>query len=223
MSVTRFFSAALLLTLGLLPYWSDNDYDQLLANLEKQTFDYVQEKVYLHVDKPYYALGDDLWFKAYAVAGPNHTPTPLSHNLYVELVNPKSEVLARHNIFLDKGMGQGDFQLADSLASGTYTLRAYTNWMRNFDEAFFFTRQVELIGIGALPTDGLKAPPAARLQFFPEGGDLIANIPTYVAFEVNREEAQGQVLDSKGQQVTTFKTDHKGMGKFSLTPVAGEQ
>ena len=28
------------------------------------------EKVYLHFDKPYYAAGDDIWLKAYVVAGP---------------------------------------------------------------------------------------------------------------------------------------------------------
>ena len=66
-----------------------NDFDKLLANLEKQTFDFVQEKVYLHLDRPYYSVGDDLWFKAYTVAGPNHTPTPLSENLFVELILQK--------------------------------------------------------------------------------------------------------------------------------------
>jgi hypothetical protein len=39
--------------------------DRLLANLQRWTDSIPQEKVYLHMDKPYYAVGDTIWFKAY--------------------------------------------------------------------------------------------------------------------------------------------------------------
>src|SRR5690606_40752119 len=45
---------------------------------------------------------------------------------------------------VNEGMGRGDFTLGDSLSAGTYTIRAYTNWMRNFGEEYFFHREVEL-------------------------------------------------------------------------------
>lgn len=210
------FSVAVLITFDTD---FSNDYEKLLAQLEKQTYDYVQEKVYLHLDKPYYSLGDDLWFKAYTVAGPNHTPTPLSENLHVELIGPDAELIERHTIFLSKGLGKGDFKLADSLKAGTYTLRAYTNWMRNFDEAFFYTRQIRIVELDQVATDLVRPQPKLALRFFPEGGELIARVPGQVAFEGNRPELAGVIIDDSGQGVASFESTHEGRGQFGLTPM----
>ena len=58
--------------------------------------------------------------------------TDHSGNLYAELLSPGLEILEQKIIRLDKGTGSGDFRLGDSLPSGTFLVRAYTNWMRNF-------------------------------------------------------------------------------------------
>ena len=221
MSVNKFFSIGLIAIASLFATPVPNDYEYLLAQLEKQDFDYAQEKIYLHLDKPYYAPGSNLWFKAYAVAGPKHLLSPLSQNLYVELIDPAARVIARHNIFMDKGLGQGDFKLADSLKNGTYTLRAYTNWMRNFDEDFFFKRQVELVSTITDATGDAGKTGVAKLQFFPEGGELIANVPSQVAFETNSLEASGVILDGSGAEVARFEANKEGLGKFGLTPMEG--
>ena len=42
------------------------------------------EKVYMQLDKPYYATGDDIWFKAYVTIGSQHELTSLSGVLNVE-------------------------------------------------------------------------------------------------------------------------------------------
>ncbi|GAB5524550.1 MAG: Plug domain-containing protein [Roseivirga sp.] len=215
------FFVSLLLTLPFIfTPDSEGKFEELLASLEKQTFDYVQEKVYLHLDKPYYAVGEDLWFKAYTVAGPNHTPTPLSHNLYVELIDPDMKVMKRLTIYLNRGMGRGDFTLPDSLAAGTYTLRAYTNWMRNFESDFYFTNQIDVLNPLAESTDrnAQKSVPL-EMQFFPEGGDLVANVPTQVAFEFSTAtEQKGKIVTVDGREVVPFKTSHDGRGRFRIVP-----
>ncbi len=38
---------------------------KLMDHLEKWRAEHPKEKVYLHLDKTYYAIGDDVWFKAY--------------------------------------------------------------------------------------------------------------------------------------------------------------
>lgn len=215
------FFVSLLLTLPLIfiPD-SEGKFEELLASLEKQTFDYVQEKVYLHLDKPYYAVGEDLWFKAYTVAGPNHTPTPLSHNLYVELIDPDMKVMKRLTIYLNRGMGRGDFALSDSLAAGTYTLRAYTNWMRNFEADFYFTKQVNVLNpLAESTTVAPQKPVPLEMQFFPEGGDLVAGVPTQVAFEFSTATEQtGKIVTADGTAVVPFKTSHYGRGRFRMMP-----
>lgn len=204
---------------------STGKFEELLASLEKQTYDYVQEKVYLHLDKPYYATGEDLWFKAYTLAGPNHTPTPLSHNLYVELIDPEKEVIKRHTIFLDRGMGRGDFALSDTLAAGTYTLRAYTNWMRNFDPDFYFTKQIEVLDpLAKSAVANAREPRPLEMQFFPEGGDLLAGVPALVAFEFSSADDQiGKIVTANGTEVVPFKTSQEGRGRFRIVPQPGEK
>lgn len=66
------------------------------------------------------------------------------------------------------------------------------------------------------------------LQFFPEGGDLVAGLPTRVAFKAVNEfgkpaDVQGEVLDATGAVVARFVSYHDGMGAFDLTPKAGVQ
>jgi len=199
-------------------------FEELLISLEKQTYDYVQEKVYLHLDKPYYSKGDNLWFKAYSVAGPNHTPSPLSENLYVELINDKNIVLKRLTVYLRKGLGMGDFALADSLASGNYTIRAYTNWMRNFDQNFFFHKQIQLIDPKYdKPVSKPEIDARFQIKFFPEGGELVTNLSSKVAFEIpnSNESLPVEIIDDLEQTIASINTTHQGMGVFEFKPLAG--
>ncbi|MDQ0968546.1 hypothetical protein QFZ20_003949 [Flavobacterium sp. W4I14] len=53
----------------------DDPFSQLLQKLEDYTSKYPQEKVHLHLDKPYYAIGDDIWFKAYIVNTKTSAPS----------------------------------------------------------------------------------------------------------------------------------------------------
>jgi len=65
------------------------------------------------------------------------------------------------------------------------------------------------------------------LSIYPEGGDLVAGLPSRVYLEA-RTTAQkpadiaGQVIDSQGNAVASFATEHEGRGRFTLTPKAGE-
>ena len=66
------------------------------------------------------------------------------------------------------------------------------------------------------------------VSFFPEGGDLIAGVPSQVAFKAQAssgfsEEVRGYVVDAKGDSVAAFVTEHDGMGSFELLPQSGEQ
>lgn len=123
-----------------------------LEKLGKYVENYPQEKVYLHMDKPYYTVGDDIWFKGYVTIGTYNYLSGLSKILYVDLISPNEQIIRSIRIPLISGVTMGDFQLADSLAEGNYRIRAYTNWMRNFDSDGFFDR---VLPIGNARTDSI--------------------------------------------------------------------
>ena len=51
----------------------DGPIDRLIAVLGQWATTHPQEKVYLHTDRPHYAIGDTIWFKAYVtISGQHH-------------------------------------------------------------------------------------------------------------------------------------------------------
>jgi len=64
-------------------------------------------------------------------------------------------------------------------------------------------------------------------KFLPEGGNLVAGIEQIVAFKAvgvdgHSVEVEGVVQTKSGEQVCTIRSEHDGMGKFSITAEEGE-
>lgn len=189
------------------------------------------EKIYLHTDRSYYASGDAIWFKAYLVNGQSNYPVNTSNTLYTELINPSNVIIESHVLRIDSGYAAGDFKLPDSAAGGTYRIRAYTNWMKNFGQAFVFEKQLpvtSVVAAAAAVQTPVKAAEAYSIHFFPEGGSLITGINAAVAFkaeDINGKgvDASGTIINTAGDTVAHFKTQFSGMGSFNFTAVAGMQ
>ena len=122
----------------------DDPFTELLKKLEEFSKKYPQEKIYLHLDKPYYAIGDDIWFKAYVVDSRTSAPSTISNILYVELINENDSVKRQLKLPMQSGISWGDFKLTDSLNEGNYRIRAYTQWMRNAGPKFFFDKTIKI-------------------------------------------------------------------------------
>lgn len=54
-----------------------------------------QEKLYLHLDKPYYGAGDNIWYKGYLVNATSHLENPKSNFIITELINRTDSVILR--------------------------------------------------------------------------------------------------------------------------------
>lgn len=207
---------------------SNNEVDeqQLVAKANAFNRAYPQEKIYLHLDRPSYWANEDIWFKAYL----KNSPQEVS-NLYVELLNARGNVVYRNICWAQGGLAYGNIHLADTLSSGVYQIRAYTNWLRNFDEQWFYRRDLLIWNL----KDKARSPETNELktheidlQFLPEGGTFLAGVKNRLAFKVTDRrgkglETEGIVRDAKGNEVATLKSLYKGMGSFEITPVAGER
>ena len=118
---------------------------KIALQLNKWALKNPVEKVYLQLDKPYYAAGDDIWFKAYVTIGSQHQLTNLSGVLNVELIDDKDSVKQHIKLPLVDGLTWGDFALSDTLTEGNYRVRAYTNWMRNAGPEYFFDQHISIV------------------------------------------------------------------------------
>ena len=189
----------------------------------------VMEKVYLHVDRDSYFAGENIWFKAYLIDALDHLLADHSNNLHVELISPSLKIISNRVIRLEGGLGNGDFKLPSDIKSGRYTLRAYTNYMRNYGDQLFFSKEIGVIN----SADSSKNPERVKyienkiqVSFFPEGGSLVDNVSSIVAFKATNYlekgcDVSGKIFSSVGELITTFKSTHLGMGTFFLRPLHG--
>jgi hypothetical protein len=96
------------------------------------------ERLYLHFDKPYYAIGDTVWFKGY-ILNSTLLYSTLSSRVYIDLINDSNRVVQRFIFPVSIGLTVGNIYLDEKLVhEGAYTIRAYTHWMRNFSPDQFF-------------------------------------------------------------------------------------
>ncbi|MHB1177127.1 MAG: carboxypeptidase regulatory-like domain-containing protein [Daejeonella sp.] len=305
---------------GLLYSQDTLNLNTLIKKNQKRIEEYPTENVYLHFDKPYYAVGDTIWFKGYIASGQDQ-PSDLSKILYVDVISEKDTLIRSLRLPVVNTSAYGNLTLDPSVyKAGNYRIRAYTYWMLNGEEAYFFTKNIQVgsainrklitrisldgedtggspkinvqiaykdpagnplgnskiewrvisnfenIAKGKGSTDAkgiltlaltadqkaaldagvletiLQLPDEslvtsafplkhsfseADIQFFPEGGDLIENVGGKVAFKALGEKGlglgvKGEITDNGGKVVSTFESQHLGMGTFTLTPESGQ-
>ena len=120
--------------------------DTVARRLWQQTCLFPNEKIHLHTDRSLYMGGDTLWFRAYLVNALDNKPEKTSRYVYAELVNPFGNVVNRVKIRQDTdSLYYGYLPLDIDLPGGEYTIRAYTRYMENSGESFFFRKPVRVV------------------------------------------------------------------------------
>ncbi|MBO7270469.1 MAG: hypothetical protein J6U81_04365, partial [Bacteroidales bacterium] len=144
MKLTRYLFSILIVFALTLPSLSaqENPSERLVNKLIEQSQTYPQEKIYLHTDKPYYSAGDTIWFKAYLLHAGLHQAMPFSRYVYVELINAQNQVIIREKVRPENQQYYCQMPLDSKMLPGQYSLRAYTNYMRNIDERYFFRKDI---------------------------------------------------------------------------------
>lgn len=212
-------------------YCQTTDSKDVFNKLKNYSSTHITEKVYLHFDKPYYATGDTIFFKAYVTMGERLDLSQLSGILHVDLIGADSKISQGIKLQTVNGLGWGDFALSDTLPKGNYRIRAYTQWQRNEGNYFEQTIPVGSVQFQKVPessTERSKSVNAkADIQFFAEGGNLINGIRSKIAFKAIGSnglgiDVKGVVVDNSGREVSRFASTHLGMGCFYLAPEAGK-
>ncbi len=197
--------------------------EEILANWSNRS---PIEKVYLHFDRDSYLAGETAWFKAYLYS--DYFPDTISSNLYAELVNSENKVLLRKLSPVISGTTHGQFELPDSLVSGYYLFRAYTPAMFSKDPQFIFNRKIYIYGRKDKNPSIRVTEKKTRIEFFPEGGNLVQGLTNTIAFKATDENGfpvniKGNLKNSRNEILTAVQSFHDGMGMFELNPDPGEQ
>lgn len=195
--------------------------DSMMGVLANQ---YPQQKVYVHFDKSVYRPGETIWFKAYLFAG--FEPSNFSKNFFAELIDQNGTVLQRKVCPIVEASAAGNFDLLPTQNNNVF-FRAYTSWMLNSDTAFIFKRNITVVS--SEPNKFKQVPEVlvTQLKLFPESGDLVNEVESVVAFMATNNKGKpvkvtGDIKNSTGETITSFKAQHDGMGTFLLLPKPNE-
>ena len=220
----------------------------VVDRLTDQIRRFPQEKIYIHTDKPYYSAGDTLWFKAYLVHATLHAPMHYSRYIYTEIINDRDQVVCREKVRPENDMYYCQIPLKAEFVPGHYKIRAYTHYMRNLPEDYFFSREFYIGNAIKSESDAdeareehLSRPKTRReekrktehdasfaVQFFPEGGHLIAGATQNIAFKALADdglscEVHGRILDDEDHEITALSSTWLGMGAVGIVAESGRR
>lgn len=204
---------------------ADDPFSDLIKRLQEYNKKYAQEKVHLHLDKPYYAIGDDIWFKAYVVNTLTNEPSMISKALYVELINEKDIIKSQIKLPMETGITWGDFKLPDTLSEGNYRIRAYTQWMRNAGPEYFFDKTIKIGNSWAnkvfaktsynFSKENNAEKVSAKIRFTDKNGKPYANSELVYDVQVNAKSlAKGKATtDPDGEVTISFSNNQATSAK----------
>jgi hypothetical protein len=177
------------------------------------------EKIYLHIDRDRYIAGEDIWFSIYTTDGETGKLSARSAIAYIELLNPWNMPVIQERFKLSGGKGEGNFPLPDSISSGTYTIRAYTYWMKNLLPDYCFTYDVEIYNPFKGTDFWWKTGPAdssdMKLITSPDKGWSTVSLKVDTIFE-RREKVTLKIGPDKNN------TDEAGISEMSISVTPAE-
>lgn len=219
-----------IVTFILIPIVGIGQQNTLSQQLVQHNQRAVQEKIFVHLDRPLYLVGETIWFKIFCLDASLHQPLDMSKVAYLEVLDKDHSPVLQTKVSLEEGKGHGSLFIPPFLQSGNYSVRSYTNWMKNFSPDFYFETTITIVNPFSKPTiaPASKSTLAYDLQLFPEGGNLVKGIRNKVAFRAIGENGKGitfkgTVINQQNDTVAHFEPQKFGIGSFDFTPMEGNQ
>lgn len=85
------------------------------------------ETSFIHLDRPFYVVGDEVWFKIYLLGNEVVSSTII----HAELVSPEGKTLLHQNLKVTNKMALGNFKIPLEWQEGHYLFRTYTLWQND--------------------------------------------------------------------------------------------
>ncbi len=102
------------------------------------------EEINLFTDRDIYLSGEKIWFTATCdIVG--HHDQSMSQILYLELYNSSHISVVKNKYRLRDGSSHGTLEIPEEFLSGSYFLRAYTQYLKNFPPESYLTRVITII------------------------------------------------------------------------------
>jgi len=128
----------------------------------------MQETIFLHSNTTTFLTGETLYYKLFCLNPLNNIPSLISKIAYIELVDNNKNSLQKNKVYLDKGIGAGEYFIPTTLKTGNYKVIAYTKWMLNNPKSQ--TNEIDVFIINPFQTQE----PNENITFDPTSKSIIS-------------------------------------------------
>lgn len=225
--------------------------DRRLDSLNRQwvlNHRYLSPAVFVQTDKSFYATGDWVWLSGFVLDAVAHKLLTGDDALNLDLLLPNGKKIWHRWIPISNGRFSDNFRLSDTLTTGNYRLRAYSDADR-FTKQPAFERIIAVYNFirseeeeagkeesadkKAMATNkpvirqtdqqSLQASAGPDVQFLPEGGRWVAGLSSRLAIKAVGTDGRGisvsgRIVDAQGQEISQFTTNRLGIGRLTITP-----
>ena len=198
--------------------------------LEKTYSEYInipREVIFVHLNKGLYVKGEALAFNAYVFEKQTKQLSESTTTLYCEILDNDQNRVGVKMLKVVNGTVSNQFDISEEYKPGTYTFKAYTNWLRNFPENNHFEANFTVVDREELNNNyEYNEVENIDAQFLPEGGHLLEGVINTVGVVVKKENgrafknASGYILEND-KKITEFYTNHLGIGILTMKPKLG--
>lgn len=182
-----------------------------------------REQIYLHLNKSVYLKQESIGFSAYVFNTRTGAPSQESRNVYVDVINKNGNVIKQKLVLANDGKAANQFYIDSLFTKGKYRVRAYTNYLRNFNENLHAEQDILVLD----PAHGDEFPVyddrmgKLDVQIMPEGGHILSGVSNTLGILVKDtmgfgvENLNGRLM-SGNTELTSFRTDEFGMARITL-------
>ncbi|MCB0669964.1 MAG: hypothetical protein KDC80_29260, partial [Saprospiraceae bacterium] len=181
------------------------------------------ETSYISTDKDIFSPGEVIYYNGYLVDQEGSPSAVRSGIYYVELIDQRGKIIDRRKTRIVNGYGQAYINLSTTLPAGPYWLRGYSKYCLMNYEAGIFSKSIYIVPENAHPILVSSPPIMQHMYFFPEGGQLIPDIPCrIIAAGVDGDKQltpiHGILRDDQGNEIVQIVSDSLGFVDFTFTP-----
>ena len=180
----------------------------------KTKYPYV--KLYFVFNQPLFSPGDTVFFQSWYL-NEEFVRVKSEHVVTLDLFDGAGHSRQKVKFKVKNGSGHSQLVINKDLPPGEYQIIAYTDWMRNFGESWFYKKRLQVVSTKQVEN---AVKPGSTVKFFPEGGSLIAGTVNRVAV-LGPPSTQLEVRNSSGVGVASVSLDSTGLGSFKITPDEG--
>jgi len=220
----KFILLLLILANSLYAQLASQDTVSMLVDAAKLQ---ARPQLFVHYDENIYLPNERIWFTAYLL---NSRATPedaLLLSMFIVNEADKSIAYSKKFVFSAE-TSSGTMMIPDSIRAGEYTIIAYPGLLVDGkpDPVFYQSISIRHPGVSSTASGSTKSPktPVKQLiqfKFYPEGGQLVSGLPSYVGWEARDTLGATVNVDAillrDEVPIDTLRSSEMGMGRFPIS------